>query len=250
MQLELVGAELKEKNILLQEQSNQRRQLVHMLCHDLANPIGSISTITGLMSEKQQIDPEMLKLLELSAVSSSEIIVQARELMAADKTIDKTTFVPLALQTLVEESKLMLSYRFAEKNIKLDLHIPESVVINVSSSQFINSILNNLFTNAIKFSPRNATIVCQAKLVQDQVKLSVKDEGIGMPEKILENLFNLEVSTSRNGTNGEFGTGFGMPLVKTYVEAFDGEIEVFSTEKSNSCPTSGTTVVITLPSYS
>jgi len=239
--------ELETKNLLLKDQSNKRKQLLHVLCHDLANPLSSINILLDMVEEQEEFDESLLKFLKVSAVNSSEIITQIRELVVADHAVDKKQCVKVPLTSLIEESQLILSHRFKEKKVQLSVDIDPNISICVIPTIFISSILNNLFTNAIKFSYINSQIACRAIKVQNTIKLSIKDTGIGMPADILDSIFDMSKPTSRPGTEGEKGTGFGMPLIKRYVEAFGGEINVFSFEESSTTCDSGTTVVITLP---
>ncbi|MCG8639494.1 MAG: ATP-binding protein, partial [Desulfobacterales bacterium] len=102
-------------------------------------------------------------------------------------------------------------------------------------------------TNAIKFSFKGSAIDIIADQNQDLVSLSIIDKGIGMPKKIENDIFNIEKSISRPGTEGEVGTGFGMPLVKKFVEAYGGTIQIISKEKSADENDHGTKAVVTLP---
>ncbi|HMV44910.1 MAG TPA: ATP-binding protein, partial [Leptospiraceae bacterium] len=70
------------------------------------------------------------------------------------------------------------------------------------------------------------------------------DTGIGMPEEVMNHLFDIGKSVSRKGTKGEQGTGYGMPLVKKFVEMFGGKIQVDSIDKSK--PNHGTEVKLFL----
>ena len=69
----------------------------------------------------------------------------------------------------------------------------------------------------------------------------MSDDGIGIPDSILTKLFDDEAKTSRPGTGGEPGTGFGMPIVKSYMDIYEGNIEVLSKVKDNGQNDSGTT---------
>ena len=71
-------------------------------------------------------------------------------------------------------------------------------------------------------------------MAQDKdVTIIIRDEGIGMPADILKNLFDQNKHVSRKGTQGELGTGYGMPLMKTFIEEFGGKVEVSSIEKNS-----------------
>ena len=108
--------------------------------------------------------------------------------------------------------------------------------------------MNNVFTNALKFSPRDGVIYITANKQDGLVNLSICDNGIGIPESLLANLFDYGKMISRPGTEGESGTGFGMSLMKKFVEAFGGEIEVLSRDVESYPNDSGTDICISLKS--
>ena len=78
------------------------------------------------------------------------------------------------------------------------------------------------------FQSRVPFITASAQKEGDQIVFTVSDQGIGMPENIAQNLFNLNVPTSREGTQNEQGTGYGMPLVKKFVTSYGGTVTVHS----------------------
>jgi signal transduction histidine kinase len=109
----------------------------------------------------------------------------------------------------------------------------------------VNSVVSNLLTNAIKFSNRGSSIEIDAHAETDEVILRIQDHGIGMPESLQKNLFNLKVPTGRQGTNGEPGTGFGMPLVDKFVKGYGGSMRIHSVDINDSPDESGTRIELT-----
>ena len=74
--------------------------------------------------------------------------------------------------------------------------------------------------------------------------IEIKDEGIGMPQEIIKNLFSENAQTNRIGTKNETGTGFGMPLAKYFINEYGAEIEIISQEKVNKTDDHGSTFLI------
>jgi signal transduction histidine kinase len=99
----------------------------------------------------------------------------------------------------------------------------------------INSVLLNLLSNAVKFTQQNGAITVSAKETVDQmIKISVKDTGMGMPKSMVEKLFILGEKTSRQGTDGELSTGLGLLLCKEFIDKNGGKIWVESEEGTGS----------------
>jgi signal transduction histidine kinase len=104
-------------------------------------------------------------------------------------------------------------------NIKLHLDV-----------DMINTVLRNLISNGIKYTQQNGFVKITAVQLENEVEISVQDNGIGMPETIKDKIFEVNTSKSRNGTNNEHGTGLGLILCKDFVERHGGRIAVESAE--------------------
>jgi len=227
--------------------NNQMKQLLHILCHDLQNPLANIQSIITASVE----DPELFKQLIPYAASSVNngmaTIELIREIQVLEEKQLSLTLDSFNLLKLVEDSEQMLSQRLKQKSLTFEKEVDGSLQVQVERTSFVNSVLNNILTNAIKFSSGGSTIRVEGHQANGNINLSIVDKGIGMSPSLVADLFNLEKSTSRAGTEGETGTGFGMPLVKTFIEAYGGRIEVLSSEASDSSD-HGTEIRLTLKS--
>ncbi len=153
---------------------------------------------------------------------------------------------------LIEPQKLIDSINFCfykplrDKSINLIIKndLQSSCKISANFSIFSNQILSNLISNAIKFSHENSDIflnIYQNNCSEDLAYFDIVDNGIGIPNEIKNTLFSPHTKTSRLGTKGEKGTGFGMPIVKQFLAKLGGEISI----KNN--PTGGTIFTISIP---
>lgn len=93
----------------------------------------------------------------------------------------------------------------------------------------INSVLQNLVTNAIKFTERGGSVTVKAFAESDQLKFIVSDSGVGMSEEQIMKLFKLNKTSSARGTDDEVGTGLGLIICKEFIELHHGKIWVEST---------------------
>ena len=89
-------------------------------------------------------------------------------------------------------------------------------------------VFTNILTNSIKFLNEYGKIIVEYKDEKNYSVIEIHDNGIGIPKRILKNIFNPAQVTSRPGTQGEPGTGYGMPILKKVMEAHGAEVQVLS----------------------
>ena len=131
----------------------------------------------------------------------------------------------------------------------MDVDIDQKLYVLAEETSFINSVLVNVLSNAIKFSSRGSVIKVRASAGDNDVTLTVTDQGIGIPPELLDKLFEPSEPTTRPGTDGENGTGFGLPLTSKFVAAYGGSVSVDSKPQANG-EAGWTRVAITLRSIS
>ncbi len=251
--VELRTEELRQKNETIQKRANDRKKFIHVLCHDLSNPIGGARSFLELMSdpdseaEISDHKKELEKMMDQCLSSAIEIIDQTRESMVLEDYKASMNIERIHLNETIREALIHLDHIVRQKDISIQVDIPEYFVIEVDRICFMNSIFNNIITNAIKFSSRGGIIRIKSDHSDSEIRLIIQDFGIGMPSEIASTLFTPQEGTSRRGTEGETGTGFGMPLVKHFVEVFGGTIDVESFEGSEKSNSHGTTIFISFP---
>ena len=235
--------ELKTKQDALELMNNRNVELIHTLTHDLTNPLAQIKTILQLSEQSPAIFDEFKNDLIISVDNGLEIIDSVRNLKAMET--EKLILEPVNLNEAFKESESILNQKFTSKNVKIKLNIKGTLYVMAQKTILINSIINNLLTNALKFSYRDSFIYIDAFIKEKGIiTLSIRDTGIGIPDYIMKDIFLISKKTSRPGTDGESGTGFGMPLVKKFIDLFGGEITVQSVVEGENG--NGTIVTINL----
>jgi len=240
---------IRESADIIAEKNQELRQLVQILCHDLANPVGAI---VGLLQYSKGRPDELLSSADIMQ-EAAENALRLIDLVRTRQSIEDSNYrLPLTATPLLTASKSLHSTvgsRFKDKEIALHIDIPADLTVRVEPVSFINSVLGNLLTNAAKFSPRGSVVTLKAWAEgPDHVYITVQDQGIGMKPEAVARLFDSGRYTSHPGTEGETGTGYGMPLVKTFVEAFGGQLGIESQDKASHPQQHGTTVTIRLQS--
>jgi signal transduction histidine kinase len=114
-----------------------------------------------------------------------------------------------------------------KKEINMTYNISPGLFV-VADEDMLNTIIRNLLTNSLKFTRKGGLVSIEAELNGNYVNISVKDTGVGMSDKVRQNLFRMEISQSTFGTDNEAGTGLGLLLCKEFIEKHGGKITVQS----------------------
>jgi signal transduction histidine kinase len=141
----------------------------------------------------------------------------------------------LQMATVAEESIAMTIEPAKSKKIAISTDI--AVGLEVFADQnMLQTIIRNLLSNAVKFTPRGGNVSFSAKSTNDHsVEIAISDSGIGMSPEMIDNLFRIDIQTSRKGTDGEPSTGLGLLLCKEFVDKHGGKIWVESEVGKGSC---------------
>ena len=135
--------------------------------------------------------------------------------------------VPINFIEILDEELKMAKDMATAKNINLIKTFSEEITI-IADRNMVKTILRNLISNAIKFTPRYGKIEVKAGIIRNQPEISVRDSGIGMTKEIMKQLFRIDADISTRGTEDEKGTGLGLFLCKEFVEKHGGKIWVES----------------------
>lgn len=226
---------LKKTNEKLDELNTKNKKLLQLIIHDISAPLQRIDYLLGQIKYN---DLEMIKEINnksLPAIATiKEIINISREMMALSDGKIKLNLTPVDLIKVIGEVEYFYKEELNQKNIKilLDNQVSGPVFILADEKSLRTSVLSNILSNSIKFSYRNSTIQLKIQRCGDYIHLTIQDFGIGIPENLVKNIFKAEEFTTRYGTEGEKGTGYGLPLVKAFIESYDGEIDCESVENA------------------
>lgn len=226
-ELETANQELKKLNALKDE-------FIGMAVHDLRNPLNSIMGFSRLLMD----EPAILESEELTEYASFILKNSEHMLNLLNNLLDATriqqgkfTISPQKID--IESSVSMvikLNHRIGdEKNIRLTSNIDPGIPKIIFDPESFKQVLNNLISNAFKFSNSGTTVTVQARKIDKFVEISVIDQGQGIREDEIHRLFGEFQKTSTNATAGEKGYGLGLAICKKIVEAHGCKIGVEST---------------------
>lgn len=229
----------------LEALNKKNKHLLQIIIHDISTPLVSIDLSVRFATVSKNTSPELTKIANVCdpAISTiREIIESAREMMALEDGKISTKPQAIFIAPLLDETASLLKGYAAKKDVSIHIknNLPEDTKVWVEPKSFKSSVFTNLLTNAVKFSHRNSEVKVEVQELNDEVIISVLDSGIGMPSQQQERIFDTATKFSRPGTEGEPGTGYGLPLAKSFIESYGGTIECMSEENM------GTLMKITL----
>lgn len=227
-----VDAELARFTKQLQDSNATKDKFFSIIAHDLKNPFNSILGLTNvLIDEYQKFDKNEIEHTLNTIKRSSEKAFELLEnlLLWANSQTGQIIFNPqeFNLQTSLEEIIALLEVQAARKKIRIVIGCAADCLA-FGDKQMVQTILRNLISNAIKFTPHGGEVVVSATRSDDHYEITVKDNGVGIAERDIPKLFKIESKYSTSGTAKEKGTGLGLILCKEFIEKHGGKIWVES----------------------
>lgn len=232
--------ELENLNHELQALNLSKDKFLSVISHDLRNPLTSLlASADTLTRDADRLQPNQIRLFSgIISKTSQRILAQLNELVDwAKNQREKIVFRPekLHLRQNINESFELLRVNAAQKEVMLENNTAEEIYVN-ADALMLRSILQNIVTNSIKFTPSGGGIVTVSAFPTDElIEICIEDSGIGMSEETRNALFGPVTSASLMGTNQEKGTGLGLMLVKDFVLQHGGKIQVDSEPGKGTC---------------
>lgn len=223
---------LNEQFTELKEINATRDKFFSKIAHDLKNPISSFMGVSAfLVKTFQDLSRDEIKQFLDGVNSTAKNLYELLEnlLLWSRTQRGLINFHPmnLELKHLIQHNIELLTTTAEVKSISLSYEIDGDHQI-FADPNMLNTILRNLISNSIKFTNENGHIVVKAKKIGEYCRISVIDDGVGIPEESISSLFRLEGSVSTVGTKQESGTGLGLIICKEFVDKHSGEIWVDS----------------------
>ena len=227
---------LEEKNLSLHKLIQMKNELLGIASHDLRNPLTSIQGYSAFLLKKGD-DLSIKKrnnFLKIINTASDNILKLLNDLLsfsAIESGQLSLDLKPNNLRELIEEYIQTYTPLAFEKNITLKMHC-QNEAIAIFDKPRIGQVLDNLLTNAIKFSPIGGLIEINLETKNGYNSVSVKDQGPGIKNEELESLFKPFKKLSTNPTGQEKGTGLGLAIAKKMIELHNGTLILQSKDGS------------------
>lgn len=227
-----INIQLEQSEAKLKESNDTKDKFFSIIGHDLKNPLFVIQSMSEILeTEFDEITPEeRLEFIRAIRESSKNAFSLLEDLLhwARCQTgrIDYNP-EPVHLKQLAAKCISLLEAHAIKKNINL-LNSVDATHILLADKFMVETVIRNLTSNALKFTPEGGTVKINSKPVDDFIQISVEDTGIGLSESDKQKLFRIDVKNSEIGRSKEKGTGLGLILCKEFVEKHGGKIWVES----------------------
>lgn len=230
-EMAVLHRELTQKTRALEAARELNNQFLGMAAHDLRNPLHAIGGMSTVLLRSKNVSDMERKLLQ-SIVDSSgfmrRLVDDLLQVSELDAGVLRLSLAPVAMQDLVTERVDLQRPMGNEKHISIGTRYLEPLPIITGDRMRLAQVIDNLVSNAIKYSKPGTTVTVTARTSHGLLRVSVGDEGQGIPSRDLGKLFQPFGVTSTRATAGERSTGLGLLIVKRIAEAHGGSVRVRS----------------------
>ncbi len=236
---------LAKKNDELKTSNATKDKFFSIISHDLRTPVSGFRNLSSAIGKNiEHLSNEQISenLYHLSQSADDTVNLLNNMLHWAKSQQNKIEVVrfPVPVARMCKRLTEELSPKLKEKGITIDIDVDESLEPEVDEN-IVSTVLRNLLTNAIKFSPNGSTIHLAASMNKEGVAFSVRDQGIGMTQEDQGKLFRIEYDTKSIGSSPEKGSGLGLIICKELVTLHGGRVWVESE------PSKGSAFFFSLP---
>lgn len=245
----IVGTIAVLQDVTEQEQLEaSRREFVANVSHELRTPLTTIKSYTEALEDGAMEDPELgpkfASVIQNQTERMIRLVTDLLHLSRLDSKEAQLRKQPVSVMEMLEEVADRFSFQMQEKGIKPTLFIASEVGSAWADRDQIDQVLDNLMSNAMKYTPEGGTITIEARLTDDGVlAISVQDNGIGIPKKDLDRIFERFYRVDKARSRNMGGTGLGLSIAREIVKAHGGMISLQSELGK------GTKVTFTLPQH-
>jgi signal transduction histidine kinase len=230
LQEKLILEEMEKKR--LEELSALKSEFVSSVSHELRTPLTSIQMFAETLLTRKVKTPkkrdEYLRIIQGESERLTRLINNVLDFAKIERGIKQYTLKPTNVKTVLEGVLKSLGYQFEERGFHVTSRLPKGLPLVDADQDAVEEAVINLLSNAMKYSGKGRRIQVTMKAEKGSIAITVKDQGIGIPEAELPNIFE-KFYRAREGTaKYSAGAGLGLALVKHIMDAHGGEVKVQS----------------------
>ncbi|EQC44583.1 PAS domain S-box protein [Bacteriovorax sp. BSW11_IV] len=216
----------------------RRDELLRMLAHDLLNPIGSIRGIAEILKENEQIPKGDLELVDIILNAADGLIQLLNDTLEQAMYKSENNYLKerIHLHSFLTGQNKIFELLAKNKNIQFSIECSLDHYLEFGAYE-LSKILQNLITNAIKFTPENKNVFLRVKENSDFLIIEVIDEGVGMSDEVMLKILCSGTVDSKSGTDGEHGHGLGLHYVKNILKLNGGNFLISHNPKGGTIVT-------------
>lgn len=229
----------------IQKINRTKDRLYSVIAHDIKSPFANISMLISTLAEGyleagSEEYEEVLQSINNSTQQTYTLLVNLLQWTRSQTGDLELSLEEASVEEIIANTLRFWSQQAEKKQIKLDYNVTDGLTIKADPNM-IKSVLQNITSNAIKFTKPGGKVSINASRQEDMVCIEIQDNGIGITDANLKKLFVDEGQLTTRGTNDEKGSGLGLLLVKDFVQRHNGTIDVTSKEGK------GTTFKLSFP---
>ena len=223
----------------LEQQDKAKSDFIMMMTHELKAPLMAVQGLldvmqkgyVGPLTEKQK---ELIRRIFKRIDSLMEVSTDLLDIYEWQTKRPDTQLVNLSMNVQIQKAVDLFKTSAVEKGLTMDVDLPDQDLILMVSEDEIEKILNNLITNAIKYTPKGGNISMTLSISGRGVVFIIKDTGIGISDEDLPKIFDEFFRSKGAKKIDPYGKGLGLPFVKQLVEGLGGTIRIKSEEGKGS----------------
>lgn len=240
----IIGVSVTMEDITLEKDVEEVREtFTNMVVHELRAPLTSIKGAASMLISGNLKKADSEKMLHIIADSTERMLTDIGDVLDVAKLEAGKFELHSSLNdinSLVKDKALAFSFSAEQQHITILTKIDPNIAQCVFDAPRIGQVLNNLFSNALKYTPENGQIIVSTSLQNNKIQVSVHDNGVGVPPEKMAVLFS-KYGQIQNSLRKQGGTGLGLFISKGIISSHGGKIWL------DSKPNEGTTVTFELP---
>lgn len=231
----LMAEKIQEQTKLKEKSEENRKQMILNISHDLKNPLTSIQGYSEFLLKNNEYDIEknkkILKVINDNSIKANQLI---QELFQYSHIESTGYIIDIEKNDICEFLRELIATcipQMEEKGFEYDFEIMEERIIIPFDRTKLDRALSNLIVNSIKYNNEGTKIFIGLDDYDNYVEITIKDNGIGIPKELKNDIFRpfVRVDSSRNSKTG--GTGLGLAISKGIIEKHGGSLELIDNQE-------------------
>lgn len=229
----------------MRQVEEMRKDFVANVSHELRTPLSIFrGYLETLLDDPQQSPEELVRILEVMDRHAERLTLLVEDILSLaqlESSGARLEFTEIYLPDFLGAILRDWERRFSAKLLQASLDVPEDLPVISADENRLQEVIYNLLDNAVKYSQPEGKIALRARRLNDSVRISVADEGIGIPARDLPRVFERFYRADKARSRQMGGTGLGLSIVKHIAQLHGGSVEATSE------PGQGSTISVVLP---